>query len=95
VVGEVSDEIPAATGLGAIRGDKTKATEALDVILRQHGHRDESGARSENRLPGRQPEGTPRLREGGGRSEPADFMITKEKYAHRRFFFRDHAERRG
>ena len=62
MVGEVSDEIPAATGLGAIRGDKTKATEALDVILRQHGHRDESGARSENRLPGRQPEGTPRLR---------------------------------
>ena len=27
--------------------------------------------------------------------EPADFMITKEKFAHRRFFFRDHAERRG
>jgi hypothetical protein len=22
-------------------------------------------------------------------------MITEEKYAHRRFFFRDHAERRG
>jgi hypothetical protein len=30
----------------------------------------------------------------GGRPEPADFMITKEKHAHRMFFFRDHAERR-
>jgi hypothetical protein len=30
-----------------------------------------------------------------GRPEPAAFMITEEKYAHRRFFFRDHAERRG
>jgi hypothetical protein len=25
--------------LGAIRGDKSKATEVLDVIVRQHGHR--------------------------------------------------------
>jgi hypothetical protein len=28
-----------ATALEAIGGDKTKATEALDVIVRQHGHR--------------------------------------------------------
>jgi hypothetical protein len=30
--------LPAAQ-LEAIRGDKTKATEVLDVIVRQHGHR--------------------------------------------------------
>jgi hypothetical protein len=30
--------LPAAE-LEAIRGDKTKATEMLDVIARQHGHR--------------------------------------------------------
>jgi hypothetical protein len=30
--------LPAAE-LEAIRGDKTKATEVLDVIVRQHGHR--------------------------------------------------------
>ncbi len=30
-----------------------------------------------------------------GRPEPADFMITKENRAHRKIFFRDHAERRG
>ena len=30
--------LPAAE-LAAIRGDKTKATEVLDVIARQHGHR--------------------------------------------------------
>jgi hypothetical protein len=34
--------------------------------------------------------GTPRHQ-----PEPADFMITKEKHAHRVFFFRDHAERRS
>jgi hypothetical protein len=28
-----------AAELEAIRGDKTKATEMLDAILRQHGHR--------------------------------------------------------
>ncbi len=51
----LTTRLPAAE-LEAIRGDKTKATEALDVIVRQHGHRAESGARSENRLPGaRQP----------------------------------------
>jgi hypothetical protein len=38
---------PAA--LDAISGDKAKAAEALDVIVRQHGHRAGSGARSENR----------------------------------------------
>jgi hypothetical protein len=37
------------TALEAIRGDKTKAAAALDVIVRQHGHHAESGARSENR----------------------------------------------
>lgn len=52
----LATRLPAAE-LGAIGGDKTKATKALDVIVRQHGHRDESGARSENRLPGRQPGG--------------------------------------
>lgn len=30
--------LPAAE-LEAIRGDKTKATQVLDVIVRQHGHR--------------------------------------------------------
>ena len=30
--------LPAAE-LEAVRGDKTKATEVLDVIVRQHGHR--------------------------------------------------------
>jgi hypothetical protein len=30
--------LPAAE-MEAIRGDKTKATEVLDVIVRQHGHR--------------------------------------------------------
>jgi hypothetical protein len=30
--------LPAAE-LAAIRGDKTKATEVLDVIVRKHGHR--------------------------------------------------------
>jgi hypothetical protein len=30
-----------------------------------------------------------------GLSGSADFMITKEKHAHRVFFFRDHGERRG
>ena len=30
--------LPAAE-LDAIRGDKTKATEVLDAIVRQHGHR--------------------------------------------------------
>jgi hypothetical protein len=28
-----------AAEMEAIRGDKTKATQALDVIVRQHGHR--------------------------------------------------------
>jgi hypothetical protein len=51
----LATRLPAAE-LGAIRGDKTKATQALDVIVRQHGHLAELGARSENRLPGaRQP----------------------------------------
>jgi len=31
-------QLPAAE-LEAIRGDKTKATQALDAIVRQHGHR--------------------------------------------------------
>jgi hypothetical protein len=35
--------------LAPVRGDTTKATQVLDVIVRQHGHRDESGARRENR----------------------------------------------
>jgi hypothetical protein len=34
----LSTQLPAAE-LEAIRGDKTKATAALDVIVRQHGHR--------------------------------------------------------
>ena len=33
----LATRLPAAE-LEAIRGDKTKATEALDVIVRQHGH---------------------------------------------------------
>jgi hypothetical protein len=37
-------------GLQAIRGNATKATEALDVIVRQHGHRAELGA--EDQVPG-------------------------------------------
>ncbi len=44
----LATRLPAAE-LGAIRGDKTKATKALDVIVRQHGHGAELGARSENR----------------------------------------------
>jgi hypothetical protein len=36
--------------LAAIRGDESRATEALDAIVRQHGHRAELGACSENRL---------------------------------------------
>jgi len=47
----LATRLPAAE-LQAIRGGKTKATEVLDVIVRQHGHRAESGARGENRLPG-------------------------------------------
>ena len=47
----LATRLPAAE-LEAIRGGKTKATEVLDVIVRQHGHRAESGARGENRLPG-------------------------------------------
>jgi hypothetical protein len=34
----LATRLPAAE-LEAIRGDKTKATEVLDVIVRQHGHR--------------------------------------------------------
>jgi hypothetical protein len=34
----LSTRLPAAE-LEAIRGDKTKATEVLNVIVRQHGHR--------------------------------------------------------
>jgi len=34
----LATRLPAAE-LEAIRGDKTKATEALDVIVRRHGHR--------------------------------------------------------
>jgi hypothetical protein len=44
----LATRLPSA-GLDAIRGDKAKATEALHVIVRQHGHRAGSGARSENR----------------------------------------------
>jgi hypothetical protein len=44
----LATRLPAAE-LAAIRGDTTKATLVLDVIVRQHGHRDESGARRENR----------------------------------------------
>jgi len=44
----LATRLPAAE-LGAIRGDTTKATQVLDVIVRQHGHRDESGARREHR----------------------------------------------
>ena len=47
----LATRLPAAE-LQAIRGGKTKAAEVLDVIVRQHGHRAESGARRENRLPG-------------------------------------------
>ncbi len=46
----LATRLPAA-GREAIRGDKAKAAEALDVIVRQHGHRADSAARSENRLP--------------------------------------------
>ena len=48
----LATRLPAAE-MQAIRGGKTKATEVLDVIVRQHGHRAETGARGENRLPGR------------------------------------------
>jgi hypothetical protein len=34
----LATRLPAAE-LEAVRGDKTKATEVLDVIVRQHGHR--------------------------------------------------------
>ena len=34
----LATQLPAAE-LEAVRGDKTKATEVLDVIVRQHGHR--------------------------------------------------------
>jgi hypothetical protein len=34
----LTTRLPAAE-LEAIRGDKTKATEVLDVIVRRHGHR--------------------------------------------------------
>ena len=34
----LATQLPVAE-LEAIRGDKTRATEALDVIVRQHGHR--------------------------------------------------------
>jgi hypothetical protein len=34
----LATRLPAAE-LEAIRGDKTKATEVLDVLVRQHGHR--------------------------------------------------------
>jgi len=44
----LATRLPAAE-LAAIRGDTTKATQVLDVIVRQHGHRDESGPRRENR----------------------------------------------
>jgi hypothetical protein len=47
----LATRLPAAE-LEAIRRVKTKATEALYVIVRQHGHRTEPGARGENRLPG-------------------------------------------
>jgi aminoglycoside phosphotransferase len=68
----LATRLPAAE-LQAIRGGKTKATEVLDVIVRQHGHRAESGARGENRLPGASTVcirlgflGTPAARLGGG-----------------------------
>ena len=35
---KVETRLPAAE-LEAIRGDRTKATEVLDVIVRKHGHR--------------------------------------------------------
>jgi hypothetical protein len=38
----LATRLPAA-GLDAIRGDKFKASQALDVIVRQHGHRADSG----------------------------------------------------
>ena len=44
----LATRLPAAE-LEAIRGDKTRATKTLDAIVRQHGHRDEPGARSEYR----------------------------------------------
>lgn len=44
----LATRVPAAE-LEAIRRGKTKATEVLDVIVRQHGHRAESGSRGENR----------------------------------------------
>ena len=50
----LATRLPAAE-LEAIRGGKTRATDVLGVIVHQHGHRAESGARGENRLPGRQP----------------------------------------
>jgi len=34
----LATRLPAAE-LGAIRGDRTKATQALDAIARRHGHR--------------------------------------------------------
>jgi hypothetical protein len=44
----LATRLPAAE-LEAIRGDKAKATQALDVIARHHGHRPELGAGSGNR----------------------------------------------
>src|SRR5580704_16290769 len=44
----LATRLPAAE-LEAIRGGKTEATKVLDVIVRQHGHRAESGPRRENR----------------------------------------------
>lgn len=50
----LATQLPAA-GMEAINGDKAKATQTLDAIARQHGHRAKSGARHPNRLPGLAP----------------------------------------
>jgi hypothetical protein len=44
----LATRLPAAE-LEAIRVGKSEATKVLDVIVRHHGHRAESGSRRENR----------------------------------------------
>jgi hypothetical protein len=66
----LATRLPAAE-LEAIRSGNTKATQVLDVIVRQHGHRAESGARGEYRLPGRQPGRARGMRIGTRRGPPA------------------------
>ena len=90
----LATRLPAAE-LQAIRGGKTKAAEVLDVIVRQHGHRAESGARRENRLPGASTVCIRLGAEAAGQRDAVSRAVARDKPGDNRWSSRDNGRRGG